>query len=710
MDNQNPQNLQNPQNPQTPQNQQTQQIPQNPQIPQYPQIQQNSQNSQSGVSKGELFVGMNILSKIGVIFIIIGVIAFSATSEGYLPDWTRMGMVVAIGIIMLVGGEIFRKKGSVVFANALTFGGIIETFVCTLIGRFGFNIWGGTVAQVVGLAAAAIGIFLALRYKSQPLLIITQVCTILPIIAAEDGWFSVVAGAVCLMAAHAVTAFVARKKDYQISTIFGVCLGAVHAIMVRAQFANLTGMDEILDEIPYFGESASVFALIFLLCVTVCYAGGVMLNAAESGGCMFTPEITSLCLSLSFMLLLMNVFLSDAADTGVVVGIADVVYAVILGVIAVCFGLRFNSRCVTVNALLNIILSALVISVPMLLNFSDVAVYIGFHVLASAVLIMGIFTDRKLFTYWGYVLICVAEIAFLIAIEESGIGMIATIEESGIGRVVAIITNIVLWFAIMALYIVRKKHETVGFHVYACAAFLNAGVLLSSLVNNDLYDAMLDADFRKAECRLLCTLICACIWLVLGFGIGKPKFLKTLGMVFSIGFYSVGMIFLFASNVLNGMANYNEVKFGALFVFITIIVNLVSVLTVLDLTIQITAKAPKFAKAIGLVVSGYALASLTAVLGMNNMVAFTSWIISIIYIVMAAVWIVIGFKKRNALLRRFGLALALLSSAKLFLFDFRGIDAMARTLLFIGFGVTLLGISFGYGIAEKKLKEQSGDK
>ncbi len=679
------------------QNQQNQQTPQN---------QQNPQSQQSNVSKGELFVGMNILSKIGVIFIIIGVIAFSATSEGYLPDWTRMGMVVAIGVIMLVGGELFRKKGSVVFANALTFGGIIETFVCTLIGRFGFNIWGGTAAQAVGLAAAAVGIFLALRYKSQPLLIVTQVCTILPIIAAEDGWFSVVAGAVCLMAAHSVTAYIARKKDYQISTLFGICIGAVHAIMVRAQFANLTGTEEML----FFDKSASVFAFIFLLCVTVCYAGGLLLNAAESGGGMFALEITSVCLSLSFTLLLMNVLLSDVADTGRVVGIADVVYAVVLGIIAVCFGLRFNSRCVAVNALLNIMLSSLVISVPMLLNFSDVAVYIGFHVLAAAALVLGIFTDRKLFTYWGYVLVCVAEIAFLIAIEESGISrvVIAT-EESGIGRVVAIITNVVLWFVIMALYIIRKKHETIGFQVYTCAAFLNAGVLLCSLVNHDLYDAMLDADFRRAECRLLCTLICACIWLVLGFGVGKPKFLKTLGMVFSIGFYSIGMIFLFVSNVLNGIANLNDVKFGALFVIITIIVNLVSVLTVLDLTLQITAKAPKFSKAIGLVVSGYALASLTAVLGMNNMVAFTSWIISIIYIVMAAVWIVIGFKKRNALLRRFGLALALFSAAKLFLFDFRGIDAMGRTLLFIGFGITLLGISFGYGIAEKKLKEQSGE-
>lgn len=302
-------------------------------------------------------------------------------------------------------------------------------------------------------------------------------------------------------------------------------------------------------------------------------------------------------------------------------------------------------------------------------------------------------------------MVCVAEIVFFT--ELVGGSQIATdIAKADNDRIIAIIVNIALWFVLMAVYIIRKKYDTLGFRIFTCAAFFNAGILLCNLAGNELYDAMLDADFRKVECKLLVSLIYACVWLVLGFAIGKPKYMKTEGMVLSITYYAIGMGCLFFTNVLNWGANFREVKFGALFVIITIIVNVVSVLTVLDLTLQITAKAPKFAKAVGLIVSGYALASLTSVLGMNNMVAFTSWIISIIYIVMAAVWIVIGFKKLNPLLRRFGLALALLSSAKLFLFDFSEIDAMARTLLFIGFGVTLLGISFGYGIAEKKLKDQ----
>ncbi len=664
--------------------------------------QNQSPAPRNNVSKGELFVGMNLLSKIGVIFIIIGVIAFSAVSEGYIPAAARMGMVIAIGIIMLAGGEFFRRKGSAVFSNALTYGGVAELFVCTLIGRFGFEIWNGTVAQIIGLAAAALGFLLSARYKSQPLLIVTQIFASLPVFAAEDTALAVAVAALCLMITHSVSAFISRKNNYPISIIAGIFLGLVHTLIILAQFSNASfGADDIFISGHDF---ACIFSLVFLLCVTVCYAGGLILNAAEKDGQLLTWETAALCLSLGSFLLLMTILLGDGADSSKVGGIGDIVFAVITGVFIVSFSLRFGKLCSVSTALINIALSAVTLAIPMLLE--SVPMYVALHVIAVGVMTLGLFAERKLFINWGYVLLTISEFTFFTVLSALDIQN-AIDETGGSDRIIAIFANLVLWFALLAIFLVRKKHETLGFRIYTCAALFNAGILLCNLVMRDLFNAMREADFRTAECTILVTLICACIWLALGFAVGKPKYLEKLGMVFSIGFYAIGMCFLLANNFYKWAANLKNIEFGLLFVIITIIVNFVSVLTVLDMTLQITAKAPKFGKAVGLVVSGYALMSLTSVLSMNNMVAFTSWIISIIYITAAAVWIVIGFKKLNALLRRFGLALALLSSAKLFLFDFRGIDAMGRTLLFIGFGFTLLAISFGYGIAEKKLKDQN---
>ncbi|MGN0682300.1 MAG: DUF2339 domain-containing protein [Oscillospiraceae bacterium] len=691
----NPNNNQFNQNSQFPQSSQLPQsgVPQNMQYRQNPQYREYAQPTQTQtVSKGEMFVGMNILSKIGVIFILIGVIAFSAVSEDYLPAWARMGLVLALGVIMLICGDLFRRKNSPIFANALTYGAVAELFISVLIGRYGFGVWNGTVAQVIGLVVAALGILLSLRYKSQPLLIVTQIFATLPAFACGRNAASVAISAFCLMAGHAAVAIISRRKDYTGAYITGICLAFVHSCIVAVQAERIGYLDIALNDQTFV---YSTFVIVFALCVAVCYAGGVLLNAAESDGTMFAWEITGTILSLASTALVIHFVLVSACESIKVSGIGDIVFALVLAVIAVIFALRFGKRCSTVSAISNIVLGCLVLSVFMLAE--GVAVYVVLHVMAVAVLTLGLFIERKLFMGWGIALLILSEFAFF---QKLG--------EDGAERIIAIIVNLVLWFVVMGIYIVRKKHETTLFKVYTCLAFLNAGILGCSLILKDLFGALKEASFTGAECRLLCSLICACIWMIMGFAIGKAKYLGGLSMGFSITFYAIGMGFLFFTNLIHWGAASKEYKFAALFVVVTIIVNIISVLTVLDLTMQITAKAPKFAKAVGLVVSSYGLASLTSVLGMNNTVKFTSWIISIIYIVMAAVWIVVGFKKRNALLRRFGLALALLASAKLFLFDFHGIDAMGRTLLFIGFGVTLLVISFGYGIAEKRLKERDG--
>lgn len=134
-------------------------------------------------------------------------------------------------------------------------------------------------------------------------------------------------------------------------------------------------------------------------------------------------------------------------------------------------------------------------------------------------------------------------------------------------------------------------------------------------------------------------------------------------------------------------------------------INLISVASVLDGIKHIESLSGKLSRSYVLIVSLYGLFTFTIVLEINHWLAFTSCIISIAYLITAAVWIVYGFLRERPLTRRFGLGLSLVSAAKLFLLDFRGIDAMWRTLMFTGFGLTLLCISFVYGYFEHKAKK-----
>ncbi len=262
--------------------------------------------------------------------------------------------------------------------------------------------------------------------------------------------------------------------------------------------------------------------------------------------------------------------------------------------------------------------------------------------------------------------------------------------------------NAAIWLGLMILYIVRKR-ESVLFNVYTAAAMINLGAYASYMLSEKLIGLLIrTGTVIYGTQGLYAAAFSAAAWMLLGFVSGKLKHMKKGAAGLSLSLYTVGLLFLLTANIHNAQASENTV----LAVILTVALNVASVLAALDMALKIKSLAPKFARAVGLVVSSYGLYALTVTLGSNKWVVFASCIISIVYLAMAALWIVFGFRKGNALLRRFGLALALLSAAKLFLFDFKGLDAVGRTLMFIGFGLTLLCISFAYGFVSKKMKNK----
>lgn len=652
---------------------------------------QSPPQAKGAVTGGEMFVGINLLSKIGVVFIIIGIIAFSAASEGFLHVGVRLALVIALGLIMLGAGDLFYRKGSPVFANALIFGGVAELFICSLIGHYGFHILNGGGSIGVGLGAAAVGILLSARYKSQGLLIVTEISAALPLFV--DSCY----GEFCmswayLVAVHAVIAVLSRRNGYTTAYVTGIITAILETFMMGVPPTNVDAVGA--------SECAAVASLLCLICCTVCYGGGLLLDAAQENGKLSAAKNVMLCIMLASVVLYANcLLLNEISITAA--GIALLVLAVIFAVTAVLFSLNFGRKCAVATVLTNFILIAVTWALFDITS-SLFMRYILLHIFAAAVLVAGLIFDRRLLRGWGCALIALAEFHFF--------GVLLFNREMS-QRLFAIFINLILWFGIMAMFIVKKKHENIMFRMYTFAAFLNAGLLCSDMIMRYLVDMFDEVEVwtNPASKASFSALLCTVPWLILGFVVGKLKYMKSWGMASSFTLYIIGLMNLLFANGVDALnRNIGNHELGIAGITATIAVNAASVLPVLDMSLQISGKAPKFSKSVGLIVSAYALMSLTTILGTNNYVTFTSFIISIIYITAAAVWIIIGFKRLNALLRRFGLALALLSSAKLFLFDFRGISDMGRTLLFIGFGVTLLCIAFGYGIAEKRLKERGG--
>lgn len=629
-------------------------------------------------SGGEMFVGLNVLSKIGVIFIIIGVIAFSAVSGGVIAEWLRLAMILALGAVMVFLGGVFRKKGSLVFGNTLIFGGISELFIAMMSGRFGLRCTGDWALLIGGLTALA-GLLLAVRYRSRTLLIITAVGAMLTMMTAASPVGYLLSG-VLLVAIHAGNALICRKFGFA-SPQF------VAAGLIFYEGIYLCTVDRGAGRFIFMDELSGIYATVFIIAAAAVYAGGALLDSLETDGRMTGAQTALLIIPEGLALIMPTFFLMSVR---VMAGVSSLLLAAVYAVCIMFFGNRTGSRSRVCGVLMNLLLTALALSVLRL--FPAVWSYMIFHVFATAVAAAGLFSGRKLLRGWGYGALIFAELLFLF-------DRVTQWENSG-ARTAAFALNAALWIALMAAFALKGRRGF-GFQFYSVGVLFNTGFFGVYIITQKLVPAI-----DSSADRLYENLLAAAMWMILGFVAGKLTFLrKGASAGASLALYSFGMCMLLA-------ANFTAVRSGGgiAAVIAYCAVNIASVLAALDMALRIKSLAPKFARAVGLATSFYGLMTITVVLGVNGWAAFTSCIISIAYLLTAAAWIGIGFAKRNALLRRFGLALALFSSAKLFLFDFSGMDAVGRTLMFIGFGVTLLAISFTYGCFEKRLYDREHRK
>ncbi len=102
----------------------------------------------------------------------------------------------------------------------------------------------------------------------------------------------------------------------------------------------------------------------------------------------------------------------------------------------------------------------------------------------------------------------------------------------------------------------------------------------------------------------------------------------------------------------------------------------------------------------------YILGSSTGLLVKQFDLGNINLIISILFIVMSFVYIVLGFKKKYVVLRRFGLGLSIISTGKLFVFDLAFLNTAGKIIAYLCFGLVLIGISYIYHILRNNIEEK----
>ncbi len=631
-------------------------------------------------SNNEFFVGINLLSKIGVIFIIIGVMAFSAVSEDFLSPAFRTVIIFALGAFMAILGEVFYRLKSVIFARALTIGGIAELMISVLIGQSSFCTLNDVATLIIGAVIAAGGLALGIRYNSQTITAVTAVVGFFPSFALcyQNFTAELAVSLVFILLFQTALVILCQKKNWQVPIFLSI--GANLFLSVTCAV--------VIDP----NEAVSMTALLIILSAyslasAAAYIAPIIADSYKNFGSRTACSLTRFILVNSLALLFCFSILADSHQMAF--GFITLSLAVVYFVLAAVFKKLLDS-CSLMKILMNTAISLLCISIFAI--FSGDLVYIIFHICAAGLLIAGFITNIRFVKNWGFITCGFAQFYFMF-ICLGGIESTAYIYQYAV--------NALIWLIIVTVLAMRSTKGS-GFKAFSIAAMFNLAFmgnymvlrLVGWLENTDLID---NGGF------VIAFLSFALVWMITALITGKLRFLDNTRYIVSIIMYSIAIFTLFLTNLTSPLA---DVSGEIVFVVFSMAVNVISVLAAFDMALNIKGLAPKFARAIAMAVSLYAMFSITFALGANEIVSFTNCFISIFYLLIAVIWIVLGFVRRFPLMRRFGLALTLLSAAKLFLLDFAGTDDVGRTLMFILFGIVLLIVSCIYAVFEKKIRAQ----
>lgn len=625
-------------------------------------------------------IGINIISKIGVIFIIIGIIAFSVAAAPVLNGIALSLIIYSAGLVLGGAGEFFYRRGNKAFSLALTMGCIAEAFITTLISSLKLEAFGSIAAAFISLLIGAGGILLSLRYKSRVILSVTAVCGMIMVFAVDGTLLCGVIMMLYLLIFQSALTVVSIRKSCVIPLILALFFNTIAAAYLSGVYIN--EISSFCADIAYIFLSFSIYTAAVLAC--------------EFRGISIKKELsTVLLIASSVFTALFAIILFTVKFNALAAGAAVLVLGIIYIVLAVIS--RMNSKdSAAANVFWAVSIMLLLLANYLLLKgrYS----YIAAHLFGAALFVFGVVRSKRMFRDCGIAVLITAQLNFMLISIVRSYEPIYFIQYS---------LNILVWVGIL-IFLTRRRCKGNLFTAYTITVYCDCSFYLIFVVSNLMIALNSAGLLSNIAVSFSQHYYAAVIFMLLAFLLAGRADLGKASAAASETVHISALLYLGIINLCLSFGGISKTD-GAGNIGVSIacvIACAASVFAALNLALTIQRQNPKFSKAVGLIVSGYAVITATYLLSVNDIIAFTSCIISIIYILLAAAWIVIGFLKENPLLRRCGLALVLFSCVKLFLFDFSNIGDIGRTAMFIGFGIALLCISMIYGFFEAKMRKK----
>ncbi len=633
----------------------------------------------------EAFVGLNLINKLGILLIIIGVIAASQYSYFKLPPALKGVMMFAVGGLLLAGGEFLNRRKANIFSLGLSGGGVAVLYAALSISYFGLHILGMYLAIVLCILITAGAFVLSQRYNSQTIAAFALIGGYIPIFAALDNIAVTYSAMVYFVILNSFALLTAVRKKWRITMFIGF-------------FLNLIGTTVIVFETTGFNygklDTKGIITILYVVLAFLIYTAIPLAGTYVSKIRLKASDVTLLALNTFFSALIMY-GLFYATDLSDYMGILAVIFAAVylLTGRVVETKLSGEKRVRDLFYLTGFVFVVLIIA----FQFGKAWWSLGWLAEGTALSCYGILRGERRFKKSGLIIFGLCVMSFLY------FDLLLRIDNLFAYKYFAVtLGSLLILGSYAAAKTLSSPFEKAFKYMTSANLWLYAMYLILSKLAKVINTVRLDGGYLVLSLAVVTTIATA-------YALPRIRLLTDRGMrVLSMALYVIATLALLIGNAGNTLMPSGAVSLplritGSL---VIAFVGILSVLALRDLVLWLVMERKLGVEWYPLIVSMYFVILLTQSLITQYDLSATSGAITIIYVVTALSWIVFGFARRYAFIRRFGLALAILSVAKLFVVDLSFLSDIYRIVSYFVLGVVLVAISFVYQYFSKRLETE----
>lgn len=649
----------------------------------------------------EMKIGLGWINKLGILLLILAVgAAFRYTYSNWFTGYMKGSAFFLLGLLMLGGGEWLYRKGKGTFALGMLGGGISVLYGSIFYSYFLLDIINIYVGLSLSVLVTLSAVLLSLRYESRSICALGLIGGYLPLYSYL-GAFGLSGNAVY------------------------VAMGYLFLLNIFILLISFRKRWNVVNYISYLFNTPSMLILLALSdssAISMCYA--VLTFSMYLGITLWYPfKYRSKLSWWDFSLLGCNTFISCLT---LYLLFLDAGLEDYNGLLALLFSLLYLALGRGIEKLMPQEKESMLLFYATSLTFGILMIpfqygaawwSIGWLVEGVVLTLLGNLNRFKGMEKagWGILALClVVFFGYNVPVQLDLAGEYLNNPDTYFPLKYIFVT--VGMLIVTVLYAIQHNRKEVVIHCEPYEITFALCLKYASLLNfwfyslyesRRLYRLAVPEEFSHRTFYNL--LLSALLTIVLAYVLSKVKLLYDTIVKYYVRFlFGIGyMICLVITVGLPSLENESARNTGEDYIAlgILIIFNIFVWFSGRDLILSFLKREYKSMEIYPVLMGVYLLGVITAFLGVQLQLSDAGLIFSLVYLLIAILFIMYGFRKRYVYIRRFGLGLTLLATGKLLLYDLGLLNTGSKIIAYASFGICLLGISYLYQKVSNRMEE-----